>query len=343
MVPVEPDAAGSVGVAADGSVDPEPVEPEPAEPVCVASPSDGAGLPHRLAVPGLGIPIALITSAAGSEARENCPVVAVPVPVDRPHAALSAFSWSSASSRASSSKSSCFSARFSADSSASCVALAWSSVADSTACAWSTEFAAPCTAVLLTSRVSSARCASSWACCWASVRRSAASSTVARTWPAVTRSPTLTFTAVSFPPLAKPRFCSVDAASAPDDVTAVLTVVRSTRAVVGPGGVDALVQAASVQASTTRAGPDVRVKRRTRAQTSGSGPRAHNGGGSGRPAGGRCACLPRRDHGALLSAHSDVPLLLDETRMRTLIDARHLEREGRAAATGSCPPLFSAR
>ena len=57
---------------------------------------------------------------------------------------------------------------------------------------------------------------------------------------------------------AKPRFCSVDAASAPDDVTAVLTVVRSTRAVFGPGGVDALVQAASVQASASRAGPDVR-------------------------------------------------------------------------------------
>ena len=37
----------------------------------------------------------------------------------------------------------------------------------------------------------------------------------------MTRSPTCTLTAVSRPPLRKPRFCSLDADSAPDDDTAV--------------------------------------------------------------------------------------------------------------------------
>ena len=118
---------------------------------------------------------------AAENGRVNVPVVASPVPVDAPHACSSASSWSWALSWASSSKSSCFCARFSAESSASRVACTWSSVASRIAWACWTEFCAPGTAVLLTSRASTARCASSWACCCSSVRRAGPSSRVAST------------------------------------------------------------------------------------------------------------------------------------------------------------------
>ena len=93
------------------------------------------------------------------------------------------------------------------------------------------------------------------------MRRAGASSSVASTFPAVTRWPTLTFTVLSWPALVNPRFCSVIAASEPDDDTAVVTLPRSTRAVGGAGGADDVVQATSV-AATSASGPIARASRR---------------------------------------------------------------------------------
>ena len=68
---------------------------------------------------------------------------------------------------------------------------------------------------------------------------------VASGCPGSTWSPTLTSTDVSWPPLGKPRFCSVIALSDPGADTAVDTDARSTFAVLGAGG------AAAVQPATT--------------------------------------------------------------------------------------------
>ena len=185
------------------------------------------------------------------------------MPPDAAHAFSAWSSWSWMSSRASSSKSSCFFARSTADWSASTVALAWSCVASRISPAWFVVFCAPVTVVALTSRVSAACCEASWPCCCSSTCRAGASSTVASTSPAVTFWPTLTSRVLTWPPLRNPRFCSVTALSAPDDVTAVVTLVRSTRAVGGVGGPDDVVHATSVPATSTM-GTAVRATRRSR-------------------------------------------------------------------------------
>jgi hypothetical protein len=69
--------------------------------------------------------------------------------------------------------------------------------------------------------------------------------------------------------LAKPRFCSLDDESAPDDDTAVLTVVRSTRAVRTRGGDDALVHAARARLATSSTGTEIRAKHRSRSDAGG--------------------------------------------------------------------------
>ena len=130
-------------------------------------------------------------------------------------------------------------------------ALAWSCVASRISPAWFVVFCAPVTVVALTSRVSAACCEASWPCCCSSTCRAGASSTVASTSPAVTFWPTLTSTVLIWPPLRNPRFCSVTAVSDPDDETAVVTLVRWTRAVGGAGGPDDVVHATSVAATST--------------------------------------------------------------------------------------------
>ena len=170
------------------------------------------------------------------------PVPVVPVPVMPaipvpgvyaaafaiPHAAWSRRSWSLARSSTFWAWSSWRSALSIAVWSAACTASAWSSVRWRILRAWSSVSCDPDTTgelVILSSRACWAR---SCDCAWASSCCAEKGSIDASTWPAVTWSPTLTSTAVSWPPLAKPRFCSVTAVSDPVADTPLVTEVRCT-------------------------------------------------------------------------------------------------------------------
>ena len=145
--------------------------------------------------------------------------------------------------------------------SADCTASAWSSVRRRISLAWSRVSCEPPTTgdeVILSS---AARSESSCDWAWASVWRAENGSTVAKISPGVTVSPTFTLTAVSWPPLTNPRFCSVADASDPVAETPLVIDVRWTTAVRGCGGVLLVVQATTPLATSAMATPARAVRR----------------------------------------------------------------------------------